>query len=462
MHEVFICYTPEDEEIAKEICDFFEQKGIRCWFKKRDYSEEDSVSKIIDVIRDSKSVVLVYSDNARNSNFVITEIDVAFSSNIPIVVFNIDDSSISSKLEFYLSDKPSIDAFPNAKQHFEQLFKDTTELWGSSDEKLTKHDVFICYGGDDILTSDAICHVLEENNISCWYKKRDFKVNDSIQKIKDSIKYSKSVVLVYSQEAMKSNYVNTEIAIANSLNIPIVSFKVDDSNVDKTKDWKNLHWLDAFPDSGKHFKDLVSVVSKLVGKEIDNPLISQKFENFKIEKNSSESEKTIVEDTPTEFSKDYGIGKNFKRITIATVAIISVLLIFTYLSYYIFLPGLTDGSVVISDDEVNINFGGDEYSPPLNISFGDVVDSGSNYEISAKVNEMPDDFDDYSIETEFIDGSGVVIDSTNVSVKNLNIGDDGTLKIVDYDYNEDISKISVRIYDGNYRMTNKEVFTVSN
>ena len=308
MNDVFICYSPEDENIASDICNFLENNNYKCWYKKRDYSQDDSIIKVTEAIRDSRSFLLIYSNDSKISNFVTTEIDIAFSSNIPIFVFNIDDSTFEGKIQFYLKDKPLINAYPNAQEHYDEILKDVNEILGENSNgndiiESDENDAYICYSDEDVLTAEAITHVLEENGIRCWFKKRDLKVSETIEKVPESIKNSKSFVLIYSDSASKSNFVKTDTDLAISSNIPILSFKIDD--IEKTEEISDSHWLDAYPNPEDNFKNLVINVSNIIGKPIDNP---------KVTKNEVTSKK----------SKNNGLSNRFKIIVIVAVIIVLV------------------------------------------------------------------------------------------------------------------------------------------
>lgn len=446
MHEVYISYSDEDVKVARDICNLFEGNGITCWFKERDYGENDTVSKITQAIRDSKRVVLVYSDNAKDSNFIRTEIDIAFAANLPILVFNIDGTPISSQLQFYLEDKPVIDAYPDTEKYYDELLDDTAHLIPVSKTSSSENDVYICYSKEDDLTADAICHVLESNGMKCWFKKRDFKVSDSIQKVKDAIKNSKSVVLVYSEDAKKSNFVKTEAEIAHSENIPRVCFKIDESSGDEFKSLEDAHWLEAFPNPGKTFKDLVIDVSKTIGHDIDDPVVSKEYEDLKIEKKTEEKVEDKPEDISEDFERDYGIGKNFKKIAIGVTAILVVILLVVYLSNYIFLPGLTDSKLVFSDDGVSVENPNERLDNFLDINISD-MEVGSKYTLEGFVEFEPDNFDNYKVTVDYADASGTVLDSTSSNVKDIARTSDGKLLLVDHDYNPNIATIYVTIFD---------------
>ncbi|WP_298501148.1 toll/interleukin-1 receptor domain-containing protein [uncultured Methanobrevibacter sp.] len=140
------------------------------------------------------------------------------------------------------------------------------------------HEVYICYSSKDKVTADAICHTLEENKFKCWIKPRDVGVRHIAEEITDAIRASKIMVLVFSENAKQSNYVNTEVDIAFSSNIPILVFKIDDANLDGGLEFflENKHWLDAYPNPGHEFRNLVIDVAKLLEKPIEDPIINKK------------------------------------------------------------------------------------------------------------------------------------------------------------------------------------------
>ena len=325
MIDIFICYSPEDENTASDICNLLEDNNYKCWFKKRDFTDGDSVIKITDAVRDSRGLLLIHSKDAKKSNFVVTEVDIAFSSEVPILVFRTDDSSIDGKLQFYLKDKPTIDAYPNTKEYYDELLNETNGYLGSgsgvSDSKSSQNEAYICYVDEDVLTAEAAAHVLEDNGIKCWFKKRDLKAGESVQKISDTIKNSKCFVLIYSDSASKSYYVKTDTDLAISSNIPVLSFKIED--VEKLDELSDAHWLDAYPNPEENFKDLVIDTGNLLGKSIDDPKITKKYKNLK-KTESKDNTVSTLDESSKEFTKNYGIGKHFK-IIIAAVVIIAII-----------------------------------------------------------------------------------------------------------------------------------------
>ena len=123
-HDVFICYDKSDEGMANKICSALEDNGLKCWLKSRDVRVNE-VGEATNAISKAQIIVLVYSKNAIESNFVNNEVDVAFSQKKDFVIFNIDDSKLQGPLEFFLNNHPQIHAHPNPEEKFDQLVKIT-------------------------------------------------------------------------------------------------------------------------------------------------------------------------------------------------------------------------------------------------------------------------------------------------------------------------------------------------
>ena len=138
------------------------------------------------------------------------------------------------------------------------------------------HEVYICYDDKDIMTANAICHVLEENKMKCWFKKRDLGVDHMVEGMMDAIHQASLVVLIFSNHSKHSNFVNAEIDIAFTNEIPILVFKIDESKLDGGLEFflNNKHWLDAYPDPEVKFESLIRDASKLLDKPVPKPIIS--------------------------------------------------------------------------------------------------------------------------------------------------------------------------------------------
>lgn len=129
-NDVFICYAEENRDVGEEIYRIFEKNGLKSWIKSKHFSKGDGVDKITNAIADSKCFLLILSKDAKDVNYVITEVDIAFSREVPIIVYNIDGSRVEGNLEFILENQTVMNSFPNSKKQLEKLVKKTSETAG--------------------------------------------------------------------------------------------------------------------------------------------------------------------------------------------------------------------------------------------------------------------------------------------------------------------------------------------
>lgn len=129
-HDVYICYDEKDEKLSDELYRLFENNGIMAWSKSKDMASGDSIDKVTHAIGDSKCFVLILDKKSKDTNYILTELDIAFSGEIPIVIFNLDDEKPSKKLEFLIRTQKVINSFPNTKSQLKTLVRETSQIVG--------------------------------------------------------------------------------------------------------------------------------------------------------------------------------------------------------------------------------------------------------------------------------------------------------------------------------------------
>ena len=129
-HDVYICYDEKDEQLSDELYRLFENNGLKPWTKSRDMASGDSIDKVTHAIGDSECFVLILDKKSKETNYILTEPDIAFSGEIPIVIFNLDDEKPSKKLEFLIRTQKVINSFPNTKSQLKTLVRETSKTAG--------------------------------------------------------------------------------------------------------------------------------------------------------------------------------------------------------------------------------------------------------------------------------------------------------------------------------------------
>ena len=91
-HQVFVSYASPDGAAAQAICQALEDAGVRCWIAPRDISPGSQWGgSIVEAIKASKAVVVVFSEKSNASPQVSREMECAVAERLPLVPVRIDD-----------------------------------------------------------------------------------------------------------------------------------------------------------------------------------------------------------------------------------------------------------------------------------------------------------------------------------------------------------------------------------
>ena len=110
-HDVFISYSHKDKTVADAICAALEADGVRCWYAPRDIVPgADWAASIIDAIKTTKVMVLIFTDFANASTQVLREVNNAVSNGVVIVPFKLTETLPTEGMQYYLSTVHWLDA----------------------------------------------------------------------------------------------------------------------------------------------------------------------------------------------------------------------------------------------------------------------------------------------------------------------------------------------------------------
>jgi len=122
-HDVFISYSNHDKPQADAVCATLEAKGIRCWIAPRDVIPgQEWGAAIVDAIRSSRIMILVFSSHANASPQIRREVERAVHDETVLIPFRIEDVALEKSLEFFLGAPHWLDALtPPLEAHLEKL-----------------------------------------------------------------------------------------------------------------------------------------------------------------------------------------------------------------------------------------------------------------------------------------------------------------------------------------------------
>src|ERR1700733_6799458 len=101
--KVFISHSSADKAIADAICQRLESDGIKCWIAPRDIKPGSNWTEgIMEGIEACRTLILVFSEHANNSDHVYREVAKACSSRIAVIPFRVTAVVPSRNLSYFL------------------------------------------------------------------------------------------------------------------------------------------------------------------------------------------------------------------------------------------------------------------------------------------------------------------------------------------------------------------------
>jgi hypothetical protein len=122
MHNVFISYSSIDQLQAETVRGVLEKNGIPCWMAPRDIPGGSNYTKEIPVaIRGCQVFVLILSENAQNSHWVLKELDSAVNLGKVILPFMLEDCQLNDEFNFLLTGAQRYSAYQKKAEAMETL-----------------------------------------------------------------------------------------------------------------------------------------------------------------------------------------------------------------------------------------------------------------------------------------------------------------------------------------------------
>ena len=120
--DIFISYSTKDKAVADDVCSALESRGIKCWIAPRNIQPGTPYARaIINGITSAKILLLVLTPDSNDSEHVINEVDNAFNSKKTIIPFVVEEVALNPELNYYLSRKQWLIAYPDYKSHLDKL-----------------------------------------------------------------------------------------------------------------------------------------------------------------------------------------------------------------------------------------------------------------------------------------------------------------------------------------------------
>ena len=126
-----------------------------------------------------------------------------------------------------------------------------------------EHDVFISYSSKNSEVAEYILNELQKASIKCWMAPNSLHGGDEYEEIiEQAIRECRALVLVYSQHAVNSRWVNSELTIAFSEYKHIIPFRIDETPLEGKMKVKLIqsHWIYACSDFRAKVGELIQSI----------------------------------------------------------------------------------------------------------------------------------------------------------------------------------------------------------
>lgn len=128
---VFISYASTDRKEALALCKAVERRGAKCWISCRDVlAGENYQESIVRALRSARTMILVFSEAANNSDEIKKELSLASRYHVPLLAVRIEDVEPSDAFAYELSTRQWIDAFQSWDRSIDSLVRRIAEIAG--------------------------------------------------------------------------------------------------------------------------------------------------------------------------------------------------------------------------------------------------------------------------------------------------------------------------------------------
>jgi hypothetical protein len=119
---LFVSHVAEDRAPALEVVGELERRGIKCWIAPRNVRPGHPFDdEIVAALEDSRAMLLIFSEQCNESEYIRREVTVAGESHKLIIPFRIEDAHPRKGLRVRLSDLHWIDGFASREHAIDEL-----------------------------------------------------------------------------------------------------------------------------------------------------------------------------------------------------------------------------------------------------------------------------------------------------------------------------------------------------
>jgi hypothetical protein len=120
--KIFISHSSKDDEVAKAICTALENRALPCWVAGRNVGPGENFQEaIVKAIRAAKVMVLVFTENANNSDEIKKELVLASQNNLVVIPVRVENVVPNEAFAYEFATRQWVDLFKDWEHEIERL-----------------------------------------------------------------------------------------------------------------------------------------------------------------------------------------------------------------------------------------------------------------------------------------------------------------------------------------------------
>jgi len=111
---IFICFSSKDEVVARNVVEFLEEAGLKCWISSRDVPPGQNYQEtIVHALEAARGIVFLFSESSSKSGEIKKELSIGGSINTPVFPLRLSPITPTGALRYELATRQWIDIFPD-------------------------------------------------------------------------------------------------------------------------------------------------------------------------------------------------------------------------------------------------------------------------------------------------------------------------------------------------------------
>jgi TIR domain-containing protein len=119
---IFICFSSKDEAVARDVVEFLEDAGLKCWISLRDVPPGHNYQEtIVHALEAARGIVFLFSESSSKSGEIKKELSIGGSINTPVFPLRLSSITPTGALRYELATRQWIDIFPDRERALGKL-----------------------------------------------------------------------------------------------------------------------------------------------------------------------------------------------------------------------------------------------------------------------------------------------------------------------------------------------------